>query len=574
MKILLTALNAKYIHSSLALYCLKTYAKEFQEHIFLSEYTINHKEDFILQEICRQEPDVVCFSCYIWNIAMISNIVDNIKKILPHVTIILGGPEVSYCAEEVLTQIPADIVIRGEGEATFYEIVKGLITNTLKLQSIHGITYRKGNDIFSTQNRAPIDLNDLDFVYDNIEAFQNRILYYETQRGCPYCCQYCLSSIEKGVRFLLLERVEKDLQFFLDNNVPQVKFVDRTFNANENHANHIWNYLIEHDNGVTNFHMEITADILSEKSLLLLKKARKGLFQFEIGVQSTNPHTIKAIQRNTSFEKLKTVVKRIKQYGNIHQHLDLIAGLPYEDYHSFRHSFNDVYDLQPEQFQLGFLKLLKGSGLRKYAEQYGIVYRKNAVYEVLYTKELSYAEICRLKQIEEMVETYYNSGKAYYTIACAIHYFETPFDFYEALGDYFLKKDYYAVQHSKMELYTILYHFMIETECTAEYQEILKDCLKFDIFINDYVKTLPDWLEEAPDEKQKRWDYFNHTALIQQKIPHLAEQTPKQLSKRCYIGFFHYDIFSENKCKKETVILFDYGKRDIITAKYMCYQLV
>ena len=574
MKILLTALNAKYIHTALALYCLKSYAKEFQNHIAIAEYTINHQEDFILQQIYRQQPDVICFSCYLWNISQISRIVDNLKKILPHVMNILGGAEVSYEAEQTLQQIPADIVIRGEGEKTFYEIAKGLITNTLSLENIDGITYRKGNTIVTNPNRAPIALDDLPFVYDDIKAFQHRILYYETQRGCPYNCQYCLSSIEKGVRFLSKQRVEKDLQFFLDNHVTQVKFVDRTFNANAEHANHIWSYLIEHDNGITNFHMEITADILQQESLELLKKARKGLFQFEIGVQSTNTKTIKAIQRNTSFEKLKGIVKQIKSYGNIHQHLDLIAGLPYEDYASFRNSFNDVYALQPEQFQLGFLKLLKGSGLRKDAEKYGIVYRKDAVYEVLYTNELNCDDVFRLKQIEDMVETYYNSGKACKTIEYAISFFETPFDFYEALGDYWLENAYNEMQHSKMELYTIFYHFVCDTECTAQYKDILKEYLKLDIFMNDNVKTLPEWLEEGEQQKQKRWEYYNDATLIKQKAVHLSEQTAKQLSKRCHICFLEYDIFSENKCKKQTAILFDYGKRDAVTKKYHYYQLV
>lgn len=573
MKILLTALNAKYIHTALALYSLKAYAKEFQKDIFIEEYTINHQEDFILQEICRHQAEVVCFSCYLWNIHQISRIVDNIKKVSPHVMIILGGPEVSYNAEETLKEIPADIVIRGEGEVTFYEIVKGLQSNTLTLEKINGISYRKGNAIFSNQDRAPVALDELPFVYDDITAFQHRILYYETQRGCPYRCQYCLSSIEQGVRFLSMERVKKDLQFFLENHVPQVKFVDRTFNANENHANEIWSYLIEHDNGVTNFHMEITADILTEKSLFLLQRARKGLFQFEIGVQSTNIDTIKAIQRNTNFETLKIIVNKIKSYGNIHQHLDLIAGLPYENYASFRRSFNDVYALEPEQFQLGFLKLLKGSGLRRDAEKYGIVYRKDAVYEVLYTKELSYFEICRLKQIENMVETYYNSGKACYSIAYTIKFFPTPFDFYEALGDYWLSKNYYAVQHSKMELYSIFYDFVSQEENTSAYKEIIKECLKLDIFINDNVKTLPGWLQEDAEEKQKRWKYFNDTELIRQKVPHLAEQTPKQLSKGCYIGFFQYDVLSAQKEKKQTVLLFDYAKKDVVMQKYLCYRL-
>ncbi len=577
MKLLLTALNAKYIHSALALHCLKAYAKELQEHIFIEEYTINHQQDFILQQIYEKAPDVVCFSCYIWNIRQITDIVENLKKILPNVLVILGGPEVSYDAVDTLENISADIVIRGEGEATFYELAKAMVCKNLVLENIAGITYRKYGKIYENPDRGPICLDDLPFVYDSMEGFEHRIVYYETQRGCPYSCQYCLSSIEKGVRFLSAKRVERDLQFFLDNNVPQVKFVDRTFNANPSHARHIWRYLIEHDNGVTNFHMEITADILDEASLDLLKKARKGLFQFEIGVQSTNVSTIKAIQRNISFEKLQSVVKKIKQYGNIHQHLDLIAGLPHEDYTSFANSFNDVYALEPEQLQLGFLKLLKGSGLRRDAKKYGIVYREQAAYEVLYTNVLSYDEICRLKQIEHMVEIYYNSQKALHSIAYAIKCFQTPFAFYEALAENWVLKNHHMLQHNKMELYTIFYDFVSQTSCTTKHQQILKDILKFDIFLNDNVKTLPQWLFETKEQKQKKWEYFHNRPLLAQKAPPLAEVSAKQLSKSCYIGFFDYDVYGWAKerkmTKKKTVILFDYEKKDSVTGNYSYYLL-
>lgn len=571
MKILLTALNAKFIHSSLALRCLKKYAADLEKHIAISEYTINHQEDFILRDIYEQKPDVLCFSCYIWNITMIQRIIKNIKKLMPKLLIILGGPEVSYEAEEVLREnLAADVIIRGEGELTFYEVAKGLVMGNFQPESIDGISYRKNGEICSNKNRVPASMDDLPFVYDDMADFEHKIIYYETQRGCPYNCQYCLSSIEKGVRFLSGERVERELQFFLDHGVKQVKFVDRTFNANKNHAKHIWRYLMEHDNGKTNFHMEITADIMDEESLALLKNARPGLFQFEIGVQSTNEKTIEAIKRNTSFEKLTGVVKQIKHGGNIHQHLDLIAGLPYEDYASFRKSFNDVYALEPEQFQLGFLKLLKGSGLRRDAEKYGIVYREEAVYEVLYTRDLPYEDVLRLKLVEEMVETYYNSGKALYTLQYGVGLFPSPFDLYQELGFYWKKQGHHKIQHNKLELYTIFYEFAKASPVLCPQAEVIRDFLKLDLFLGDYVRTLPAWLEEKPEEKERRWAFYHNQEKVARFVPALEGYTAKELSKKCYIGIFDFNIFELSQNPKarvkrtETAILFDYTAKDEI----------
>lgn len=568
MKILLVALNAKFIHSSLALRYLKKYAASVEEHVSIEEYTINHRTDFILADIFEKQPDVVGFSCYIWNIEMILTIAENLKKVLPKVHIFFGGPEVSYDAEERMKEYPfIDFIIRGEGEETFQEVAEGFVHNAFRIENIQGVTYRKDGMIFSNADRKPIEMDSLPFVYEELSSLEHRILYYETQRGCPYCCQYCLSSIEKGIRFLSLERVEKDLQFFLNQQVRQVKFVDRTFNANPAHAKHIWAYLIAHDNGITNFHMEITADIMDQESLDLLKKARPGLFQFEIGVQTTNPKTMTAIQRNVNFDKLSAVVKEIKRQGNIHQHLDLIAGLPEEDYTSFGKSFDDVYALQPEQFQLGFLKLLKGSGLRRDAKLYDIVYQSKAVYEVLSTHVLPYADLLKLKAVEEMVELYYNSGKALHTLAFGVALYDSPFRFYEALGTYWKKKGHDLVQHSKMELYTILYQFIEQDACLSPRVELFRDLLKLDIFTCDFVKTLPDWLQEEGEEaKEKRWNFWNHQAWVEKTVPHLSHLSSKQLSKCTYIGFFSYAVldFSEEGIsnKKATAYLFDYTQKD------------
>jgi len=578
MKILLTAINAKFIHSSLALRCLQQYANSYAKDITMVEYTINQNEDFMLKDIYVKKPDILCISCYLWNISMVQALAENMKKILPEVVIVLGGPEVSYDTKTVLKENPSvDMVIRGEGELTFSQLAEKWVKGDTDFSHILGITYRKGEKIFENPPQIPLDMDTIPFVYEDLSLLNHRILYYETQRGCPYQCQYCLSSLEKGVRFRSLELVKKDLQFFLDKNVTQVKFVDRTFNANLTHAKGIWQYLMEHDNGVSNFHMEITADILDDESIALLKNARAGLFQFEIGVQSTNTDTITAIRRNTSFEKLTGVVKKIKQGGNIHQHLDLIVGLPHENYDSFRKSFNDVYALKPEQFQLGFLKLLKGSGLRRDAKDYGIIYRKEAVYEVLYTDDLPFDDVLQLKRVEEMIETYYNSGKTWYTLQFVTGLFPTPFDCYQTLGDDWEEKGHHRVQHNKIELYTIFYEFAKGNLILYPFLEQIKNLLRFDLFLNDNLKTLPDWLSFDPMEKQLQWNFFNDKERVDTTSQDFADMTPKELSKSCYFGVFDFDILSFYQCsenglvKKESPILFYYGKRDRVTNHSQVY---
>lgn len=583
MKILLSAVNAKFIHSSLAIRCLYKFADKYKSFIKTKEYTINNNEDFILEDIYKENPNVVCFSCYIWNINMILSVSENLKKILPKIIIVLGGPEVSYDAKGLLEKYGfIDIVIRGEGEKTFKELSEAFVKNSFDLSLIKGISYK---DIFGNvcenASQEPLRLDELEFVYDDLSELGNKIIYYETQRGCPYNCQYCLSSVEKGVRFLSIDRVKRDLRVFLDKKVIQVKFVDRTFNCNKAHALNIWEFLIENDNGFTNFHMEITADLLDDEEILVLKRARKGLFQFEIGVQSTNEETIKAIKRNTNFEKLKTVVKKIKQLENIHQHLDLIAGLPYEDYNSFKKSFNDVYELSPEQFQLGFLKLLKGSGLRRDALKYGIVYRSEAVYEVLFTKHLSFMEISMLKMIEEMVETYYNSGKALNTIKYMIKFFSTPFDFYESLAKFWERNFFHEVQHSKMELFLILYKFSFDFKELFGNREIIKDFLRFDIYLNDNIKSIPEELltDSLNDYKEVKRNFFNKKENQEIFFADMGDFSTQQISRMCHIEVFKYNIidFVENdkisikEC--ETDVLFKYNRKKVIDESISFYKI-
>ena len=405
MRILLAACNAKYIHSNPAVYDLRAYASRFKESVLLGEYTINQTKDEVLKDIYRSGAEVVCFSCYIWNISYIKDLIHDLKKILPGTAFWVGGPEVSFDAEKLLKELPQLTgVMVGEGEETFLELAAYYIEGKGTLEQIRGIAYRNGEEICHNGWREIMDLSKVPFAYEKTEDFTNRIIYYESSRGCPFSCSYCLSSIDKKLRFRDLSLVRKELQFFLDRKVPQVKFVDRTFNCRHDHAMAIWQYIQDHDNGVTNFHFEISADLIREEELELMSHMRPGLIQLEIGVQSTNPETIQAIHRTMNLEKLKKSVARIKSYGNIHQHLDLIAGLPYEDYESFRNSFNDVYGMEPDQLQLGFLKVLKGSSMYQEAEKYQILYKDREPYEVLCTRWISYKDILRLKMVESMVE--------------------------------------------------------------------------------------------------------------------------------------------------------------------------
>lgn len=584
MKLLLTAINAKYIHSSLAIRSLKQYAACYGDQIALQEFTINQDADYILEQLYHQKADVIGFSCYIWNREMILELAENLKKVSPQTVIFLGGPEVSYDAREMLLTYPyIDLVIRGEGEGTFLDLAKHWIDGALTLEEIPGITYRLSNGtVAENVNRPPMSLENIPFVYDDMSDFSHRIIYYETQRGCPYQCQYCLSSVENGVRFLPEERVKQDLDFFLSQKVMQVKFVDRTFNCNRRHATMIWQYLMDHDNGVTNFHMEITADLLDDETLNLLKHARKGLFQFEIGVQTTNPQTMKAIRRAVSFEKLSQVVQKIKAMENIHVHLDLIAGLPLEDYNSFGRSFDDVYRLEPDQLQLGFLKLLKGSGLRRDAEQYDICYRNQAPYEVLSTACLSFEDLCQLKLLEEMVETFYNSPKALRTIQFITTVVPSPFEFFQTLGNYWEDKGYRAVKHNRAEYSLLFYEFCTTQEILHPYLDVIADLLRFDLYLGENARRMPEALQwDAPDTKEARSRFYHDKMQMEQLLPHLTGYNPAQLARMCHIELFRYDVCSLGQGNHVpapglTAVLFDYTKRNPLTneADYQAIHLL
>ena len=542
LKILLAACNAKYIHSNLAVYNLKSCSGEYSHNVVIKEYTINQIQDDILKDIYLEQPDVICFSCYIWNISFVKELVPDLKKILPHVDFWAGGPEVSYDAVEFLKKNPAFFgVMVGEGEETFHELAGYYIERKPEnLKEIRGVAFHdetKVPDIVHTGWRELMDLSKVPFAYSNLTEFKNRIIYYESSRGCPFSCSYCLSSIDKKLRFRDIELVKKELQFFIDNKVPQVKFVDRTFNCKHDHAMAIWRYITEHDNGITNFHFEISADLLREEELALMKTMRPGLIQLEIGVQSTNPQTIKAIRRTMDFEKLKGIVEQIHGFGNIHQHLDLIAGLPYEGYDSFHKSFCDVYALRPEQFQLGFLKVLKGSYMMEMTGEYQILYKDREPYEVLSTAWLTYGEILGLKMVESMVEVYYNSGQFKHTLVFLEQYFEDPFRMYEALGRFYEKKGYSEISHSRMRRYEILMEFAGEQKEIP--LEALSDVMLLDLYLRENLKSRPSFASDQKPYERMIWDYRK------------AEKIPKTA---------HIEVFRDGK-----KILFDYTDRDPLT---------
>lgn len=539
MKILLVACNAKYIHSNLAVYDLQAYASDYADHIVLKEYTINQQKDDIMRDIYLEHPDVVCVSCYIWNLSFVKELMADLIKILPGADFWAGGPEVSYDAEKFLTENSEfKGVMVGEGEETFKELAGYYVEkNPQDLKNMTGICYRDGDQIIHNGWRQIMDLSSIPFIYKDLSEFKNRIIYYESSRGCPFSCSYCLSSIDKKLRFRDTETVKKELQFFIDNKVPQVKFVDRTFNCKHDHAMAIWKYINEHDNGVTNFHFEISADLLREEELQEMSTMRPGLIQLEIGVQSTNPDTIKAIHRTMDFEKLKGIVDRIHSFGNIHQHLDLIAGLPYEDYDSFRNSFNDVYALKPQQLQLGFLKVLKGSHMMEMCREYGIVYKTQEPYEVLSTKWLDYDHVLKLKTVENMVEVYYNSGQFQNTLEYLEKFFPDAFSIYERLGSFYMEKGYGDISHTRMRRYEILLEFLEDMPEISVDQ--VKDQMVYDLYLRENLKSRPGFARDQKPFERQVWDFRKR----------------EKVAKNA-----HVEVFADG-----TVLLFNYADRDPLT---------
>lgn len=559
MKILLTAINAKYIHSNLAVYSLRSYAKDYQEHIQIVEYTINHRVEYLLQELYKQKPDVLCFSCYIWNIRYVQELITEFHKLLPSVPIWVGGPEVSYESEVFLRNYPMVTgVMIGEGEETFRELCKYYIEQKdTQLYQISGLLIRTihGNFVRTTERKS-LDLDQLPFCYTNLEDFNNRIIYYETSRGCPFSCSYCLSSIEKNLRFRSLGLVKQELQFFLDHQVPQVKFVDRTFNCNHRHATEIWQYLKEHDNGITNFHFEISADLLTEEELTLIASFRPGLIQFEIGVQSTYEPTIQEIHRTMNLSRLEMVAAQICQAGNVHQHLDLIAGLPKEGFETFAESFRQVYAMKPQQLQLGFLKVLKGSKMYRRQGEYGLVFQEYPPYEVRTTRWITYEEILKIKLVEEMLEVYYNSGQFALTIKVLELTKKNPFALFLELGEFYERHGLLAMSHSRMRRCEILLDYIEEND--ASHRELYQETLTFDLYQRENMKSRPVWAPELSTFKDVSRVYCKKG-----KLSHLEPFWYDMETIRQVKTLTAYP----DKNKTQSFYLFCYQERDALTGQ-------
>lgn len=643
MRFLLCGINAKYIHSNLAIFSLKAYAdrKKIPEaEIILKEYTINNYVEDILQDLYEEKADVVIFSCYIWNISFVRELAAELKKVSPDVKIWAGGPEVSYAANKFLMENPAfDLIMQGEGEEVFSELIRltvekkcrikdvykqseskkvlsGIVekrysierkqavkeekdiedkyfagednvypTNYIdmsKLQKLQGIAVRDflgeaalGNAESNIGNKTKIintgfatlmDMDTIPFVYEDFHLFEHKILYYETSRGCPFCCSYCLSSVDKTVRFRSLPIVKKELDAFLEAKVPQVKFVDRTFNCNRQRAIDIWSYLVEHDNGITNFHFEISSDLLGEEELELFAKMRPGLIQLEIGVQSTNGETVDAIHRHMDLDKLFHYVDRVHELGNIHQHLDLIAGLPYENYERFGCSFDDLYAHEPDQLQLGFLKVLKGTMMEEEVKKYSILYRNQPPYEVLGTKWLSYDEIILLKGVEELVELYYNSGQYTLTLKYAVPFFESPFRFYEMFSAWYRGKGYHKLNHNRLEKYNILREFLREHIDENEW-DTLDEIMLYDMYLRENVKGRPAWAKDTAQYK-KEWKalYREQGEKLFPEDVQAGIYDSKRASNQSHIEVFEINIKKFEQSgqveKKQVFCLFDYSRRN------------
>lgn len=576
MKFLLAAVNAKYIHSNPAVYSLKAYAgAECEKEIEIAEYTINNSMAYILSDIYRRKPDAAAFSCYIWNWRIVRELTEELHKVMPELPVWLGGPEVSFDAEEILTECRwITGIMVGEGEETFRRLFHyyrkkagGGGESHERLEEIEGLAYRQGERITRTGAREAADMDSLPFLYNQLENFQNRIIYYESSRGCPFRCSYCLSSVDKKVRFKNTETVKKELQQLLDAKVAQVKFVDRTFNCLPAHTAEIWKYIDAHDNGITNFHFEIAAERMSAEELIILSQMRPGLVQLEIGVQSVNPYTLREINRDTDMEKLERIVAQIRSGRNVHVHLDLIAGLPYEDYASFGRSFDRVYAMRPEQLQLGFLKVLKGAPMHEKAESYGIRYTSLPPYEVLCTRWLSYGEVCRLKRIEEMVELYYNSNQFAHTLPVLEESFAGPFALFEKLAEYYEENGYILNSPSRVYRYHIFLEFALRYGKREE--GLYKELLTYDIYLRENMKNRPGFARDLSQYKEEFRDFYEREEGSREILPGYRGYSAKQTARMTHMEVFDYPVWETggnmDKLEKKRTVLFDYGERNPLT---------
>lgn len=577
MKFLLAAINAKYIHSNPAVYSLYAYSKDkYGQSVEIAEYTINQRTEDILAQLYARKPDAIGFSCYIWNWNVVCGLLDDLPKVLPGTDVWLGGPQVSFNSPQILERFACiKGIMIGEGEETFRDILERYDKHdTDDFSDIPGLCLRSGY----TEERGTIDLSKLPFLYKNTENFSNRIIYYESSRGCPFRCSYCLSAIDKKVRLRDIDLVRKELDFFLANKVRQVKFVDRTFNCVHEHAMAVWRYLYEHDNGITNFHFEISADIINDEELEMLGRLRPGQVQLEIGVQSVNEETLAAINRRMDLERLEYVVSVIRKNHNIHQHLDLIAGLPYEDYQSFKKSFDRVYAMRPDQLQLGFLKVLRGAPIEQQTKEFGIACTEKPPYEVLYTKWLTYEDVTRLKKVEEMVEQYYNSSQFEHVLAFLVQAFASPFVMFEKLALFYEEKGYFTNHPSRAYRYEVLLEFAEMYD--GGRREVYKELLTYDLYLRENMKSRPLFCRPLTEDAYRKFrhDFYRQEEIARRFLPGLTEYDSRQLSGMTHLEPFSYPVWDMEDLtgrihdqkmmdtkSEDTYVLFDYSGRDPLT---------
>lgn len=499
MKVVLATLNAKYIHTSLAIRYLKAYCDQEYE-VELAEYTIKDPVMNMVSDLYQRRADVIGFSCYIWNIEETIKVISMLRKVQPDVKIILGGPEVSYDTEQWMERLnDVDFIVMGEGEETLLHLLRE-IDGDHKYHYVFGAAYRKASgEVIINPGRPKLELDQIPTPYrfdSDIPELGKRVVYFETSRGCPFSCQFCLSSIEVGVRYFDIERTKSDILYLIEHGAKLIKFVDRTFNIKRDYALEIFQFLIDHHQGCV-FQFEITADIMRPEVLTFLKEnAPAGIFRFEIGVQSTNDITNEAVKRRQNFSKLTRTVNMVKESGKIDQHLDLIAGLPHEDYDTFRKTFNDVFELRPEELQLGFLKLLRGTGLRLDAEKYGYVYMDHAPYEMLYNDMLSFEDVVRLKRLEDVLEKYWNAHRLDWTMEYLMEQeFESPFDFFQAFGDYWEGKGWQKIGHQLEDLFVRLLGFL--KEHGLKRLDVAEGLMKLDYFRGHKYKPRKIWWTQS-----------------------------------------------------------------------------
>lgn len=500
MKILLTAINSKFIHSNLAVRYLKAFTKDMDAECKIREFSINDREERVLEEIIKEKPNVVCFSTYIWNVEIVKRLSDLIKQVDSNIEILYGGPEVSYDSMVILEEISGDYIIEGEGEKTFREFVEYKL-GIKDIESIRGLFYKKHGKVNFNGSRPLMSMDELVFPYEDDEDLNNKIVYYEASRGCPFNCKYCLSSTIHGVRFHKIDRVIEELNYFIEKKVKLVKFVDRTFNCNHKFSMAIWKFLIE-SNTETQFHFEISADILKNEEIELLREAPEGRFQFEVGVQTTNDEVLSNINRFVNFSDIKEKVVELLSIRNIKQHLDLIAGLPGEDYDSFRKSFNDVHSIHPEEIQLGFLKLLKGSSMREESDKYNMKYSPYPPYEILSTNKISYFELIDLKKVEHMVDKYYNSQKFNNILNYFYPKFKEPFELFHELAMFYDKKGYFNRSIGSNEYYKLFLDF--NEEVLKENNFILREIIRYDYLLHNKRRGIPDYIKSNITKEEER----------------------------------------------------------------------